>query len=169
LREAQRQVANADTHTALAIALDLGDRYDIHPPNKQEVGRRLARAAQQLVYGKAIPPAGPVPLSASRQDDAIVVRFGEVSGALVAYGYEGPVGFELCGEAVGSCHYATAQIRGNGVVLNAASSHEATRVRYGWADNPVITLFDSAGLPAGPFEIPISKAPPSVQSTGEPR
>lgn len=155
LREAQRQVANEDSSTALAIALDIGDRYDIHPPNKQELGRRLARAARQLVYGERISASGPTPLSATREDDSVVVRFGEINDALVAYGAAGPVGFELCGAAEGSCQYATAEIRGQYVVLRSASTSEATRVRYGWADYPVVNLFDSAGLPAGPFEIPI--------------
>lgn len=155
LREAQRQVANEDSNTALAIALDIGDRYDIHPPNKQELGRRLARAARQLVYGEEISASGPAPLSATRDDDSVVVRFGEINDALVAYGAPGPVGFELCGAAEGSCQYATAEIRGHDVVLRSASTVEATRVRYGWADYPLVNLFDSAGLPAGPFEIPI--------------
>jgi sialate O-acetylesterase len=155
LREAQRQVAEEDPHTALAIALDIGDRYDIHPANKQEVGRRLARAARQLIYQQGLSASGPVPVFATRQGDAIVVRFGDVSEALVAYGAEGPIGFELCGDAVGSCHYASGQIDGLQVVLRSAFSGKATRVRYGWADNPVINLFDRAGLPAGPFEIAI--------------
>lgn len=155
LREAQRQVADEDPHTAMAIALDIGDRYDIHPPNKQELGRRLARAARQLVYGEKIAASGPLPLSATREGDAVIVRFGDISDALVAYGADGPVGFELCGPAAGSCQYATAGIRGQDVVLRSTSTAEATRVRYGWADHPVVTLFDRAGLPVGPFEISI--------------
>ena len=155
LREAQRQVANEDSNMALAIALDIGDRYDIHPPNKQELGRRLARAARQLVYGERISASGPTPISATREGDAVVVRFGDVGEALVAYGAKGPVGFELCGGVQDSCNYATAEIRGHDVVLRSASTTEATRVRYGWADHPVVNLFDGAGLPAGPFEISI--------------
>lgn len=155
VREAQRRVAEADRHTGLAIALDLGDRYDIHPPNKQEVGRRLARAARHVVFGAALEPSGPAAVSASREGNSIVVHFKDASKGLVAYGAEGPIGFELCGEAVGTCRYVSARIRGEQVVLRALPTGQATRVRYGWADNPVITLFDREGLPAGPFELAI--------------
>jgi sialate O-acetylesterase len=155
LREAQRQFTQEDPRTALAVTIDIGDRYDIHPPNKQELGRRLARAARHTVYGEQAFPSGPVPVSVRREGAAIVVRFGDVSEALVAYGANGPVGFELCGATQASCRYATGQIRGQEVVLHAALEVPATRVRYGWADNPVVTLFDRSGVPAGPFETAI--------------
>ena len=156
LRESQRQVAAEDARTGLAVTIDIGDRYDIHPSNKQEVARRLARVARQVVYGEDLPPSGPVPLSARRDGDAVVVAFGDVTDDLVAYGADGPIGFELCGSVAGSCRYAGAEIRGDDVVLRAANAGSATRVRYGWADSPIVTLFDGAGLPAGPFEIPIA-------------
>jgi sialate O-acetylesterase len=154
-RESQRLVAAEDPRRGLAVTIDIGDRYDLHPPNKQEVGRRLARAARHVIYGEKRPPSGPVPTSARRDGDAVVVNFGDVSERLVAYGAENPIGFELCGTEPGTCRYATAQIRGNDVVLRASLTAPATRVRYGWADSPVVTLFDGAGLPAGPFEIPV--------------
>ena len=154
LREAQRLAVAGDARTALAVTIDIGDRYDLHPPNKQELGRRLARAAQHAAFGETIPPSGPVPLSAKREGDAVAVRFGDVTDGLVAYGAERPVGFELCGAQAGSCGYADAEIRGDTVLLRAPVA-DAVRVRYGWADSPVVTLFDGAGLPAGPFEIPV--------------
>jgi sialate O-acetylesterase len=155
LREAQRKVAADDPLSGLAVAVDIGERSDIHPANKQELGIRLARVARHVTYGEALPPSGPVPRAVRREGDAIAVRFGDVSGGLVAYGAVGPVGFELCGRATASCHYATARIRGDEVLLQAPNTAEATRVRYGWADSPVVTLYDGAGLPAGPFEMPI--------------
>ena len=87
----------------------------------------------------------------------------EADYALVAYGADGPIGFELCGDAVGSCHYASADIRNNRVTLRAPAAHEATRVRWCWADSPVCTLYDSdgssTGLPVGPFERAIPSMP----------
>jgi sialate O-acetylesterase len=159
LREVQRQVATEEPRSALAVTIDIGDRYDLHPPNKQELGRRLARAARNVVYGEKLPPSGPVPLSARRlagagTSDAVVVAFSDVTNGLVAYGADGPVGFELCGPKAGSCRYAEAEIRGNEVILHAPVA-QPTRVRYGWADSPVVTLFDGARMPAGPFEIHI--------------
>ena len=154
LREAQRVVAAEDAGSALAVAIDIGERGDIHPANKQELGRRLARAARHVVYGEALPASGPVPLAARREGDAVAVRFGDIGDGLLAYGADGPVGFELCGDDAGSCRYASARIRGDEVLLRADVA-AASRVRYGWADSPVVTLYDGAGLPAGPFEIPI--------------
>ncbi|KAF1685373.1 9-O-acetylesterase [Pseudoxanthomonas broegbernensis] len=163
LREAQRQVATEDSDTGLVVAIDIGDAYDIHPTNKQELGRRLARAARHVAYGQALPASGPVPLAAGRNGEAVVVSFGDVEGALVAYGAPGPIGFELCGEAAGSCHYAQAQVWHNRVTLQAPDAHQATRVRYCWGDSPTCTLFDAngdgPGMPAGPFQIPLSPMP----------
>ncbi|WP_372018948.1 sialate O-acetylesterase [Pseudoxanthomonas sp. 10H] len=159
MRAAQRQVAAEDPRTGLVVAIDLGDRYDIHPSNKQELGRRLARAARHVVYGEALPAAGPVPRSASRNGDAVVVEFGDVTDGLVAYGADGPIGFELCGPDKGSCRYADARIWNHRVTLRTPEAHAATRIRYCWADSPVCTLFDGAGLPAGPFELSLSPMP----------
>jgi sialate O-acetylesterase len=58
LREAQRRAVANDSHAALAVTIDIGDRQELHPPNKQAVGRRLALAARRLVYGKSGLPAG---------------------------------------------------------------------------------------------------------------
>ena len=73
------------------------------------------------------------------------------TGKLV--GLSGVNGFELCGGAQASCRFAPAQIKGDDVVL--ANAGIATRVRYCWGDAPVCTLYDSSGLPAGPFEMKI--------------
>ena len=159
LREAQRLAVGEDARSALAVTIDIGDRYDVHPANKQELGRRLARAARHLIYGEsALPPSGPVPTRARRDGETIVVAFADVTRGLVAYGADGPVGFALCGAQPGSCRYASAGIHGDEVVLHAPNAAAATRVRYGWADSPVVTLFDGAGLPAGPFELAIPSA-----------
>ncbi len=157
LREAQRQAVDEDARSGLVVTIDIGDHYDVHPPNKQEVGRRLARAARHVIYGeKSLPPSGPVPHSAARAGDAVVVTFDDTSGDLVAQGADGPIGFELCGAQPGTCRYADATTKGSTVTLHAPNAVEATRVRYCWADGPVCTLFDGAHLPAGPFEMPIA-------------
>jgi sialate O-acetylesterase len=156
IRETQRQVVAADPHAALAVAIDIGERTDIHPANKQEVGRRLARAARHLIYGEDIPPSGPAAESAVAEGGHIAVRFGGVTGDLVAYGADAPIGFELCGDTQDTCRYAVAAIRENIVMLDVAPGTMPKRVRYCWADSPVCTLYDRSGLPAGPFELKIS-------------
>ena len=60
VRAAQRAAVAQDTHAGLAVTIDIGDPYDIHPTNKQEVGRRLARAARHVVYGESLAPSGSV-------------------------------------------------------------------------------------------------------------
>ncbi len=159
IRDIQRIVAAEDPHSGLAVAVDIGERYDIHPANKQELGRRLARVARHVIYGEALPPSGPTPTTAQREGDAVTLIFGDVTGNLVAYSADNPIGFELCGAQPNSCRYATAEMHGNQVVLHAAMQAGAiSRVRYCWADSPTCTLFDSAGLPAGPFELSVAQA-----------
>jgi sialate O-acetylesterase len=158
LREAQRLAVAQDAHAALAVAIDIGERTDIHPANKQELGRRLARAARHVVYGESIAPSGPVPLMARRDGQNVVVSFKDIGGgSLVAYGAYRPVGFELCGADQGSCRFVEATLQPDRVVLEPVRAAPApTRVRFCWGDSPVCTLYDKSGLPAGPFEMPIS-------------
>ncbi|WP_282295765.1 sialate O-acetylesterase [Stenotrophomonas sp. PS02289] len=156
VREAQRRVVAEDPHSGLAVAIDLGDAYDIHPPNKQELGRRLARAARYVVYGEdTSAPSGPSPHDARRVNDEVRIRFDDVEGALVTTGANGPIGFELCEAIPGRCRYADASLDGREVILRGPHVASGARVRYCWADGPVCTLHDRSGAPAGPFELPV--------------
>lgn len=157
LREGQRLAVNADQNAGLAIAVDLGERTDVHPANKQEVARRLARAARHVLYKDAAPASGPVPVSARRDGDGVSVEFTDITGKLVAYSAARPIGFETCGAAAGSCEYAEATLQGQRVLLKSANASTATRVRYCWADSPVCTLYDEVPLPAGPFQIEVPR------------
>lgn len=153
LRAAQAQAVARDPHMGLAVAIDIGDRYDIHPTNKQELGRRFARAIRHVVFGAPEPPSGPVAVAARRIDATTVeVRFSDVTGALTAYSNARPIGFELCGRDAGACRYVDARIATADTVLLSIGAGSADRVRFCWADSPVCTLFDGAHLPAGPFE-----------------
>jgi sialate O-acetylesterase len=153
VRDEQRLAVAADRHAGLAVAMDLGDRADIHPANKQEVGRRLARAARHVAYGEKIAPSGPEAVAAVRSGGTVSVSFKNFEGQLVSYNSSGPIGFELCGSEQGSCRFVAAEVRGSDVVI--AGDTSATRIRYCWGDSPVCNLYDKAGLPAGPFELRI--------------
>ena len=155
LRDAQRRSTAADPRAALVPALDIGEPTDIHPANKQVLGLRLARAARGLVYGEKIAPSGPQVESATRETAGVRVRFTGVTGALVARSDARPIAFELCGPDGGSCRFAEAQIDGSTVIVRGGNLPSATRVRYCWSDAPVCNLYDTDGLPAGPFEQPI--------------
>mgnify|MGYP003583037334 CR=1 FL=1 len=158
VREAQRRVVAEDPHAGLALAIDLGDPYDIHPPNKQELGRRPGRGARHARFDvRNLGASGPRALRARRNDAEVRIRFDDVSGTLITTGARGPIGFELCGAAPGSCTYADAELAGNEVVLRSADAAASTRVRYCWADGPVCTLRDRSGAPAGPFELTLDE------------
>jgi sialate O-acetylesterase len=146
----QRLATQRDPRMALASAIDLGELNDLHPPNKQDVGRRLALAAHAIVYrdGGGI---GPLPTSAAREGNAVVVTFTKPLQVLSGANANA---FELCGPSAGSCRYADAQVRGNSVAI-AADGQPVTRVRHAWADFPVINLYDLDLLPAPVFEIEV--------------
>lgn len=155
VREAQRLAVEADDRAALAVAVDLGDIYDIHPPNKQELARRMARAARHVAYGETdLPPSGPRPVSAVREGEgeAVRVAFADVAGELAALSSQDAIGFELCGTEAGSCRYIHARADGSDVRLEGARAGDA-RVRFCWADSPVCNLVDADGLPPTPFEM----------------
>jgi sialate O-acetylesterase len=147
----------ADGNAGLAVTIDIGDRLDIHPTNKQEVGRRLARAARRVVFGEAVSASGAAPQSARREGAAVVVTLADFEGALDVYSSKDPAAFELCGAADGSCRFVSATLLAGGKVsLDAREVDAPARVRFCWADSPVCNLYDGAGLPVGPFEIAIN-------------
>jgi len=150
IREAQRKTAEADARAALVVTIDAGDPKNLHPTNKQEIGRRLSIAARHLVYGEAVPPSGARVAAARRIGGDVTLSFKDVSGSLAAYNGE-PNAFELCDTT--ACRWARATVAGDHVTL--ANAGNATRVRYCWGDSPVCTLTDASGLPAGPFEVSI--------------
>jgi len=150
LRESQRTVVNADPLAGLAVAIDIGDRYDIHPTNKLEVGRRLAFEARRL--DGTTQPVSPQPVSVERGADGVHVRYAPGT-ALAAYGFKRPIGFELCG-ADNACRFVDATLVGDQVVLASAQPTDV-KVRLCWADSPICNLYDPAGLPAVPFEAAI--------------
>jgi len=156
VREDQRQVATRDPHAALVVAIDLGDRWDIHPANKQEVGHRLARAAGALVYGTRETPTGPRVRNATLAPGGVTVHFQDVAGALRTWSSDRPIGFELCAAAPDSCRWAAATVEGMSVRL-ASDGRPASRVRYAWGNTPVVNLYDDDRLPVGPFEVPIGR------------
>lgn len=153
LREAQRLAVLDDKLSGLAVIIDAGENDDIHPPNKQIVGQRLARLARHQIYKQAVTANGPVPTSAVRRGGDIFVRFEGIDGQLVTRSSLTPIAFEICGAGADSCRFANATVQGDGVAIDAQDSSTVDRIRYCWGDAPVCNLYDSAGLPAGPFEI----------------
>lgn len=149
LREAQWLTGLNVPHSGTAIIIDIGDEKDIHPQNKQDVGKRLAFLALKNTYGKEIPSQGPVYKSMSVDGNRVKLAFDHVHGGLIAKDGE-LKGFAVCGEDK-KWVWAKATIEGETVVLEAAEVAQPIAVRYGWANNPDATLFNKAGIPAPPF------------------
>lgn len=152
LREAQRQTLNLK-NTGMAVTTDIGDPGDIHPRNKQDVGRRLALWALHDVYGKTdLVYSGPMYKSARQEGQKMIVSFDHTGSGLMVkdkYGYL--KGFMVAG-ADQQFHWAKAQLRGNEVEVWSDEVANPTAVRYGWVDNAEeANLFNREGLPASPF------------------
>ncbi|KRA59643.1 9-O-acetylesterase [Caulobacter sp. Root655] len=153
IRDVQRRVAAADPKVGLASAVDIGDIYDIHPANKQQVGLRLALQARKLAYGDStLIAAGPAPVSATLQGGAVTVRLDQPA---VVQGDARPIGFELC-DAAGACRFADTALSADKISLAVPAGFTPVKVRYAWADSPVVNLYGATGLPATPFELAIA-------------
>jgi sialate O-acetylesterase len=153
LRAAQADAVAHDAHAGLAVTLDVGDRFDIHPTQKTLVGERLARAARAVAYGEKTAPGSPTAVSAKRVGGDIVITYKDTGGGLVTYSSDRAIGFEAC--AGTTCRFADARVNGDTVVLPGAGQAGVTRVRYAWADAPFVNLFGGDDLPAAPFELDV--------------
>jgi len=149
LREAQFMTLTV-TNTAMAVTIDIGEADDIHPRNKQEVGRRLALGALKIAYGKPVAHSGPLYDSMTVQDGEIRLRFSETGSDLASQGGGPVLGFAIAGEDR-KFVWAEARIEGDEVLVYSSDVPEPVAVRYGWANNPVCTLYNREGLPASPF------------------
>ena len=157
MRQTQQRAMAQDDHGGLATAIDIGDPFDIHPGEKQELGRRLARAMRAVAYGEPVGRVGPQGTQATAgADGGAVVTFSGLTGALHVRSAAQAIGFELCGADAGSCRFVPGRVEGTSVIL-AGDGRPATRVRYAWAGSPVVNLYDETPLPIGSFELPITQ------------
>jgi sialate O-acetylesterase len=148
VRESMQWVAKNVPHTATVSIVDVGDEKDIHPQQKRPVGERLANVARAMVYGEKITPAGPQFDSVKIDGNKAIVHF-KNSGGLEAKNGE-LTGFTIAGEDK-KFHHAKAKIEGETVVVTSDAVSAPKSVRYGWANYPVMNLFNKEGFPAHPF------------------
>ncbi len=160
IREAQRRVSAEMEGVGLAVILDTGEPFDIHPPRKRTVGERLALLARARVYGDAdVVGESPRPRTFSREGMRYVIAFENTAGGLHARGALD--GFEIL-DADGIWHPARAEIEGDTVSVRAEAVHMPAGVRYAWYGFPPVTLYNAEGLPATPFIHPLPTFAPAV-------
>jgi Domain of unknown function (DUF303). len=161
VREAQLKAVQDDPRTCLVVTTDIGNPADIHPTNKQDVGRRAAACALGAVYGLDIAPSGPIFESMAVEGSRVRLKFRHAESGLMAGLKEGlePVkpapdgellGFAVAGDD-GKFYWADAEIDGDEVIVSSEHVASPTAVRYNWADSPIGNLYNGAGLPAPPF------------------
>jgi sialate O-acetylesterase len=149
LREAQLYTAQTVKNTAMAVITDYGHPTDIHPKDKDPVGARLALCAQAIAYNEKLVYSGPEYTSVKIDGKKAVLSFKHVGGGLMAKG-DKLTGFTVCG-ADKKFVPADAVIDGDKVVVTSAAVAAPVAVRFGWANHPVVNLFNREGLPATPF------------------
>jgi len=156
VRDGERQALDV-RGTAMAVTLDVGSPNNVHPPDKQTVGHRLALGARAESYGEHLEWSGPLPRVAYREGSTVEVWFSHAVG--LRLGAQGPGnegapgvvrGFELAGKD-GTFFAATARIAGSHVVVESAEVPEPSAVRYAWAGATDANLSNGDGLPASTF------------------
>ena len=150
LREAQSMTLTLP-NTGMATIVDLDEADDLHPKNKQDVGRRLALAAEAIAYHRNVVYSGPIYDSMTVEGNQIRLRFTHLGSGLKAKHSETfLIGFTVAGDDRKFVH-ADAHIDGNTVVVKSDRVSNPVAVRYAWAGNPACNLYNNEGLPASPF------------------
>jgi sialate O-acetylesterase len=153
LREAQTMTQDKLPKTGQAVIIDIGEGTDIHPRNKLDVARRLARWALKNDYGRDVVAHSPRYESMAAKDGTVTVKFKDIGPApgLRTIDENQVKGFQIAG-ADKRWVWAEARIMGpDQVAVRSFAVPEPVAVRYAWGDNPVCNLYNQAGLPVTPF------------------
>ena len=149
LREAQFRTLNLK-NTGMAVSIDIGDETDIHPKNKQDVGKRLAFIAEANTYRLPVAFSGPLYENYAIEGNKIRIKFKYAENGLKTNDGKALTGFAIAGPDH-QFRWATAVIDGNDVIVGSPDIEFPIAVRYGWANNPECNLYNTANLPASPF------------------
>jgi sialate O-acetylesterase len=149
LREAQLLATKNLKKVGMAVITDVGEKDDIHPTKKEPVGGRLALLARKISYNERIVADGPTYDGVKFTDGKAILSFANLDGGLEARG-TALSGFAIAGPDQ-KFIWATATIDGEKIVVSNPNVPQPMAVRYGWADFPVVNLFNKKGLPATPF------------------
>lgn len=149
LRESQF-LTLAVKNTGMAVTMDIGNVRNIHPANKQEVGRRLALWALAKQYGKKLSYSGPLYRSSKKFRDRIELFFDNAAGGLVVTQTESGNGFLIAG-ADSVFRPAEVRVRGNRLIVSQSALTNPRAVRYAFSNTAQATLFNADGLPSPSF------------------
>lgn len=149
LREAQQKALSLP-NTRMAVSVDIGDQYDVHPKNKQEFGHRLVLQALKIAYHQDVIAEGPVYNSFKINGDTVIVQLNSKDITRKNENQHGLCSLEICGKD-GIYHAAKTYLRTNKIYLFSEKVKNPVAVRYAWTNNPKCCLFNSAGLPLAPF------------------
>lgn len=149
MRDVQLNLSKTIPNSGMVVTIDCGDAEDIHPPNKEPVGARLALMARGMVYGEKIEYSGPVYDSVKFEGANAIISFTHVGGGLQAKDGE-LKGFAIAGKDRKFVP-EKAEIQGDKIVISSPEVPEPMAVRYGWENVPAASLYNRAGLPASPF------------------
>jgi sialate O-acetylesterase len=138
-------------NTGMAVTVDIANVKDIHPRNKQDVGKRLGLWALAKVYGKSdLVYSGPIYKSSKVEGNKVRIAFEHVGGGLMSRDQKPLSFFAIAGEDKQFAE-AKAEIDGNTVVVSSDSVAKPVAVRFGWHQEAEPNLSNKAGLPASPF------------------
>lgn len=150
VRESMLKALKIVPNSGMAVTIDIGEADDIHPKNKQDVGKRLAAWALVKTYNKSGAASGPLPLRHKIAGREIVIEFEHADGGLKTSDGSAVKGFAIGGRDR-QWRVADARIVGNTIVLSHPDVDEPIAARHAWANNPNCNLINSEGLPASPF------------------
>ncbi len=151
VREGQLSVLSLPK-TAMITTLDIGEKHNIHPLNKQEIGRRLSLSARNICYGeKDLEYSGPLFDSMETKDGKAYIKFTHTKRGISAKDGGKLKGFAIAGPD-GKYFWADAEIKGDIVSVSSEKVKEPVSVRYAWADDPECNLVNGEGLPASTFQ-----------------
>ena len=106
------------------------------------------------MYGEQLEDSGPEPTGVTRLADRVIVEYAHARTGLIVQGSNRPAGFEIC-DGANRCHFVDATVKGSRIELQSLKLPLHAHLRYAWSDSPVCNLYNTAGLPAVPFDIPI--------------
>lgn len=149
LREAQQKALSLP-NTGMAVSLDMGDPYDVHPKNKQDFAHRLVLQALKVAYQQNVISDGPIYNSIKRKGNKLIIRMNDSLNQLKTINSKNLSGFEIAG--VDKTFYeAKATLKNNEIYVFSKNVKSPVAVRYAWTNNPKCSLFNQKGLPVAPF------------------